>query len=153
QRPAHNAAQYVPATFVAGDDTVHDQEGTRTDVVGDDLQGVVFQIADPGFARRRADQVLEQVYFVVGMHALQHGGNALEAHAGVDTGLGQRFHVAGGIALELHENEVPDFDVAIAVFFGRTRRAAPHGGSGDGEHFGARAARTRPGRVPGGAGR
>src|SRR5690606_16371445 len=85
---------------------------------------------------------------VVGMHALQHGGNALEAHAGVDTGFGQRFHVAGGIALELHENEVPDFDVAIAVFFGRTRRPAPHVVAVVVENFGARAARTGVGHLP-----
>src|SRR5690606_18458692 len=46
-------------------------------------------------------------------------------HAGVHTGFGQRCQLAVGIAIELHEHQVPDFDVAIAVFFGRPRRASP----------------------------
>src|SRR5690606_27275275 len=148
QGPAHNAAQYVAAAFVAGNDAVDDQEGARADVIGNDLQRVVFEVLDTGFARGGPDQVLEQVDFVVGMHALQHRGDAFQAHAGIDTGLGQGGHVAGGIALELHEHQVPDFDVAVAVFFGRTRRAAPDIGAVIVEDFGAWAARAGIGHLP-----
>ena len=48
-----------------------------------------------GLAGGGLDQVLEQVDLVVGMHVLQHRGDALEAHAGVDRRLGQRMHHAG----------------------------------------------------------
>ena len=90
----------------------------------------------------------EQVDFVVGMHALQHGSNAFQAHAGIDTGTRQARHVAGGIALELHEHQVPDFDVAVAVFFGRSRGAAPDVGTVVEEDFRARAAGTGVGHLP-----
>src|SRR5205807_9545485 len=46
--------------------------------------------------------------------------DALETHAGIDRGLGQRIHVALLVAVVLHEDEVPDLDVAIAF---RLRRA------------------------------
>lgn len=125
QGAAHNAAQHVAAAFVAGNDAVDDEKGASADVIGDDLQGVIGQILHAGLARGGGDQLLEQVDLVVGMHVLQHRRDALQAHAGVHAGLGQAFHVAGGVALELHEHQVPDLDVAIAVFLGRARRAAP----------------------------
>ncbi len=43
------------------------------------------------------------------------GGGAFEAHAGVHRRLRQGIEVAGSVAIELHEDEVPDFDVAAAV--------------------------------------
>ena len=70
------------------------------------------------------DQRRKQIRLEVRELALQHGGDALEAHAGVDRGLGQgRELVAGrlaqridhGRAVELHEDEVPDLDVAGVV--------------------------------------
>ena len=70
------------------------------------------------------DQMLEQVDVVVRVHALHHGADALQAHAGVHRGLGQRHHAAVGRAVELHEDQVPDLDVPVAVFIGRARRAA-----------------------------
>ena len=51
-------------------------------------------------SRGGGDQALEQVDFIVGVHALQHGGDAFQAHAGIDTGTRQARHVAGGVALE-----------------------------------------------------
>ncbi len=148
QRAAHDAAQHVAAAFVAGDHAVDDQERAGADVVGDDLQRVVFQVLDAGFARGGGDQVLEQIDFVVGMHALQHGGDAFQAHAGVDTGARQARHVAGGVALELHEHQVPDLDVAIAVFLGGPRGATPDLGAVVVEDFRAGAAGTRVGHLP-----
>src|SRR5207248_1777253 len=47
--------------------------------------------------------------------ALQHGGDALQAHSGIDAGLGQRIEIALLVAVKLHEDQVPDFDVASAV--------------------------------------
>ena len=47
--------------------------------------------------------------------ALDNGGDSLETRAGVDGGLGQRRYCAGSVAIELHEDQIPDFDVAAAV--------------------------------------
>jgi hypothetical protein len=52
------------------------------------------------------------------------GGDALQAHAGVDRGLGQLDPLAAGHLLELHEDQVPDLDEAVAVLVGRAGRAA-----------------------------
>ncbi len=63
---------------------------------------------------------------------MKHGSQALEARTGIDGGLRQRRHRAGGVAIELHENEIPDFDVAAAFAtesaFGMTlaRRCRAH---------------------------
>ena len=46
---------------------------------------------------------------------MQDGGDAFESGSGVDGGLGQRVEHAVGAAVELHEDEVPDFDVAAAL--------------------------------------
>ena len=118
QGPAHNAAQHVATALVAGNDAVDNEEAAGTDVIGNDLEGVAGKISAAGFARGCLDEALEEIDFVVGMHVLQNGGNALEPHAGIDARLGQGREIAFGVALELHEHEVPDLDIAVAVFFG-----------------------------------
>src|SRR3546814_12844797 len=47
--------------------------------------------------------------------ALEHGGEALQAHAGVDRRLRQADALVARHLLKLHEDEVPDLDEAIAV--------------------------------------
>jgi hypothetical protein len=77
-----------------------------------------------GLARRRLDQRLEQVDLVVRVHVLQHCRDALQAHAGVDAGFGERREDAFRVPVILHEHEVPDLDVAVAVRLRGSRRAA-----------------------------
>src|SRR5215468_911044 len=75
-------------------------------------------------ARRRhgsLDQGSEEIYVVDRLDALQDGGHALKPHAGVDGGLGQRDAIAGSALLELHEDEIPEFEKSIAVLI-RTAR-------------------------------
>ena len=79
---------------------------------------------------------------------LQHGRDALQAHAGIDTGARQARHVAGGVTLELHEHQVPDLDVAVAVFLRRSRGAAPDLGTVVVEDFRARTAGAGVGHLP-----
>ena len=126
---AADAAQHIGAAFVARDDAVGDGERAGADVVSDHLEGRGFRI--DGFAARllkdaldAGEQVLEEVDVVVVVHALENGGNALKTHARVDGGLRKLVHDAALVAVELHENEVPDLDVAVAVFLGAPRRAA-----------------------------
>ncbi len=137
---ADDATQHVTAPFVARDHAIGDQEGTGTDVIGQHSQGRRRQVGVRGFTRRGGDQRLEQVDLVVGMHTLQHRRDALQAHAGVHRGLGQRMHHALLVAVELHEHVVPDFDEAVTVLLGRTWKAAPDMLTMVVEHFRARTA-------------
>ena len=73
---------------------------------------------------------------------LQHRGDALQPHAGIDAGLWQRVQHALLVLVELHEDQVPDFDVTVAVFVGAARRAAPDFGAVVVENLAARAARA-----------
>ena len=137
---ADDPAQHVAAALVAGDHAVGDQEAAGADVVGDDLERVAAEILRAGHARGRLDQVLEQIDLVVAVHALQHRGDALQPHAGVHRGLGQRMQRAGLVAVELHEHQVPDLDVAVAVGIRRPGRPAGDPGPVVPEDLGARTA-------------
>src|SRR5262249_24873373 len=99
----------------------HDQEGAGADVIRDDLQRIVLEVLRPGLARGGPDQVAEQVDVVIRVHALEHRGDALQPHARVYAGLGQRRHHALLVTVQLHEDEVPDLDVAVAVGLARSR--------------------------------
>ena len=63
----------------------------------------------------RLDEGAHEVDVVVVVLALEHGGETLEAHAGVDRGARQRDALLLGHLLELHEDQVPDLDEAVAV--------------------------------------
>ena len=115
---AHDAAQDVAAPFVAGQYAIDHQEDGGADVVGDDFERGLVEIVAAGCLSGSGNQVAEDVDFVVGMDVLQHGGDAFQPHAGIDGRARQWFHVARRIPLELHEDDVPDFDEAVAVFFG-----------------------------------
>ena len=78
-----------------------------------------------GNVGNRLDQIAEKVDVKVGMHALQNGGNAFQPHAGIDGGLFQVDAAAVGQVFKLVENQVPDFDEAVAVFFRGAGQAAP----------------------------
>jgi hypothetical protein len=95
-----------------------------------------------GLPRGGRDQRLEQIDLVVGMNALQYRRDTLQPHAGVDRRLGQRMHDAGLVAVELHEDVVPDLDVAVAVLVLAARGAAPDVLAMVVEDFGAGTART-----------
>ena len=79
---------------------------------------------------------------------LQHRGNTLQAHTGVDGRLRQRLHGTVSLTVELHEDDVPDLNVAVAVFFRTSRRAAPDVIAMVEENLGARTARTGVAHLP-----
>ena len=113
-----NPPKHVAPALVARDHPVDDQEAAGADVIGDDLQRIVGEILATCLAGGRGDECDKQVDFVIGMHVLEYGCDALKAHPGVHARLGQGRHVASRVPLELHEDEVPDFDIAIAVLLG-----------------------------------
>ena len=61
---------------------------------------------------------VEQVAVVVRGYALDHRGQSFEPRAGVDRGLRQRRHLPGGVAVELHEHQIPDLEPAPAAASG-----------------------------------
>ena len=93
-------------------------------MIGDDAQRARGKHRGAGEPPGGADQVLEQVDVVVGVHALHDGGDALETHAGIHRGPGQRRQGSVHAAVELHEHQVPDLDVAVALLVRRSRRSA-----------------------------
>ena len=56
------------------------------------------------------------------MLALQQRANTLKAHAGINGLHIQRHHVAIRELFVLHEHKVPNFNIAIAIFFRCSRR-------------------------------
>src|SRR5262249_19718295 len=65
------------------------------------------------------DDGADEIGLVVAELALEYGGSALQTHAGIDRGPGKRGQLAGGVAIVLHEDEVPDFDEASAAVLGK----------------------------------
>ena len=123
---AHDPAQHIAAALVRGQHAVGDQEGRGAQMVGDhpmrDLGRPVG--IGVGFRRRCENEVPHQVDVVIVVLALQHRRQALQPHAGIDRRPRQVHALALGHLLELHEDQVPDLDIAVAVGIGRARRAA-----------------------------
>ena len=122
-RATDDPAQHITPAFVRRQHAIDDQEAAGADMVRDHAQRRILQVCDAGEIGRGLDDVREQVDVVVVLHALHDGRKALEAGARIDRRLRQRHELSVGAALELHEHEVPDLDITIAVFIGRTRRA------------------------------
>ncbi len=91
-------------------------------MIRDHVQGTRAVVFDAEHIGRGLDQLGKQVNLVVAVHALHDRRNALETHAGIDRGLRQRCQRPIGRPVELHEDKIPDFDVAITVLIGRTWR-------------------------------
>ncbi len=125
QGPTHDPAQHVAAAFIAGQHAFGDQEGAGARVVRNDpVAGHVRRVGIAGQLLAGGHQVSEQVRIVVGGHALYCGSKPLQPRAGVDAGFRQRLQLAVGLLVELHEDQVPDLDKAVAVLVGRSRRPA-----------------------------
>ena len=118
-RAPHDAPEDVAAPLVRGQHAVADEEGRRPRVVRDDAHRdrvvLVRAVLLAGDLLDGADDVLEQVGVVVRALPLRDRRHALEPRARVDRGLRQRREVSAGAPLELHEDEVPDLEPAIAV--------------------------------------
>ena len=121
---AHHAAQQpaqdVAAAEVAGGDTIADQLGDGAGVVANHLQAGFALLIEGGIRhpcplRRRFDQRIDQVSFIVVGNGLQDLRHPLEAHAGVDVAVLQRREGALRVAVGLHEHQVVELDEARVV--------------------------------------
>ena len=83
-------------------------------MVGDDAhRHVALGVGAVSLARQlrnTLDRRLEDIGVVIGLLALQNHAQTLEAHARIDIAGRQRLQRAVGLAVELHEDEVPDLD-------------------------------------------
>ena len=147
-RAADDPAQHITAPLVARDHAVDDEEAAGADVVRDHVERWALQVLGVRLARCRLDQILEEIDLIVRVLALQHRGDALEPHAGIDRRPRQRLHVALLVAVVLHEDEIPDLDVAIAVGIRRSRRSACDARTVVVEDLAARTARAGVGHLP-----
>ncbi len=119
-RAAHDPAQLVAAPLGGRDHAVGDAEARGPRVVCDDAHrhvggGHAGRVTRAGDVANRRQQRHEQVRVVVRDHTLQNRRDPLEAHAGVDGRRGQRIQRPVRLPVELHEDVVPDLDVAVAV--------------------------------------
>ena len=118
-RPAHDPAQHVAAPLVGGRDAVGDEEGGGARVIGDHAHGDVRLLLEAVALARApldvSDEGAEEVGVVVGALALHHRRDPLEPHARVDGRFRQRSHPAARVAVELHEDQVPDLEPAVAI--------------------------------------
>ena len=80
-----------------------------------DIRLIVVVIRGSGYLGRGGDDRDEKVGVVVGKHALAHRGDALQAHAGVYGGPGKRGFFAAFVPVVLHEHQVPQLEIAVAV--------------------------------------
>ena len=69
----------------------------------------------------------EDIGIVVLHLPLQHRGHPLQAGTGVDAGLRQGGELALHVAIKLHENQVPDLDVAVVASGGAPQVVADSG--------------------------
>ena len=142
---AHDAAKHVAAPLVRRQHAVGDEEGDRAQMIGDDAMawlGLALG-GNAGERHRGRDQRLEQVDLVIVVGALQHGGDALKPHAGVDRGMRQGNTLIGGNLLVLHEDEIPDLDEAVALGVRAAGRPALHARAMVVENLRARTAGTK----------
>ena len=141
----HDPAQHVAASLVRGQHTISDEEARRAQMIGNDAMACLeFTLGlNAGCIDRGRDQRLEKIRLVVVVRTLQHGGDTLEAHAGVDRWMRQVDPVAGSALVILHEHEIPDLDEAIAVRVVRAGRSARDLWAVIEEDFRTGAARTR----------
>ena len=80
------------------------------------LMGLIGLIREAGELLLHLNDRLEDVGIVVGVFTLQHAYQTLKAHTGVDDIHRQRLQRAVGLAVELHEHDVPYLDNLRVVF-------------------------------------
>ena len=123
-RAPHDLAQHVAAAFVRRQHAVVNQKRRGPRVIRVDAQhGIGSRVAlrksRPISSPARSMIGLDQIRIVVREHALHHRRDALQTHAGIDRRPRQRRQLAVGIAIVLHEHQVPDLDEAPAGIIGK----------------------------------
>ena len=148
-RAAHDLAQHVAAAFVRRQHAIVDQKRGGAGVIGIDAQdgvgAVVLAVGLPEQFAGPVDDGPHQVGIVVRKLALHARPPCAPDPCRCRWTGGQRRQLAGRIAIELHEHQVPDFDEAPA---GSSRERSPGPGFGAEDRSGSpstgRTVRFRP---------
>ncbi|GIX63858.1 uncharacterized protein BcabD6B2_32930 [Babesia caballi] len=150
---AQNAAKHVAAPVVGGLHAVRDGHREAPGVVRHyavrDVHNRVRSAVGRQLRHHLVDvreYVGEQVAGVVAVARLEHGGHALQAHAGIDAGLGEQLNAAIAPAVVLHEDQVPELHHHGVVGVDQARRVSV--ANVVVVDFRARAARARVGHFP-----
>ena len=116
---SEDAAKDVPPTLVSREHAIGDQERNGAGVVGHhperDSRGVVGLIGAADQFLRPLEQRHEKVGVEIGVDSLQGRRDTLQAGTGIDRRLRQRSQDSFLIAIELHEDQVPDLDNSAAL--------------------------------------
>ncbi len=127
-RPPDDPSQHVATTLVRRQDAVGHQHRHRPPVIGHDSKPhvglLVTAVGVAGDRRRRLDHREEGVGRKDRVDALEDRQDPLEPGARVDTRTRQGLGGAVGVAVVLHEHQVPDLDVALRAAVRRTSRLA-----------------------------
>src|SRR5271157_1260470 len=111
--------QDIAPAFVRRQHGIRNQKSTRASVIGDDAQGniglVVGAVFDVGQIGGFLDECPEEGGIEDRDLTLQDSGKAFESGTGIDAGAGKRGQGALLVAVELHKDEVPQLDVAVAI--------------------------------------
>ena len=134
-RAPHHAPQHVFSLIAVWQHAFGYQKCASARMIGDHPHRHIVggQGSSIAFARDLGRQVHDrpqQVRVVVADDPLQHAGDALETHAGVNAGRRQGMQLALRVAVELHEHEVPQLDPATPIFSGLLAEASDVGGAG-----------------------
>ena len=134
---ADQTAEHISLVDFAGGDAVRHNERGGADMFDDDAFGAgTFFCGDRSNAAEFVEfgeERGEKLGQIAAALALQDGGDAFDAHAGIDVLLLQRLIFAFGILVILHEHIVPDLDPEF-VFGIEDFRSGER--SGPVEHFG-----------------
>ena len=128
QSPPENPAQNVAPPLVARDNAIGQQEGHRPQMIRDhskiDIGIRAATVLDSRQLGRGLQNGSKQIGVIVGVDPLEHRRHPLQTGAGVDGRVGQRIHLAAPVAVVLHEDQVPDLQIATTLgpFFPLHRR-------------------------------
>ena len=152
---AQDAADDVAGLGVRGQLSVSNRKCNGAQVVCNDAHGHVrlflLAILESAQFADAADDGLEHVSIVVRVLALHHTDQALKSHAGIDDLVGERFQRTVGLAIVLHENEVPNLNhlrVVLVHQFGTAHGCFFLLAASIDMDFGARTAGTRIAHLP-----
>src|SRR5260370_11008263 len=121
-----DAPENVTASLVAWKDSIGGEEDQRAGVVGNHPQrGIGFRILPIRGAGKRGEAVddhTKRIGIEDRLFALQDHRETFQAQAGVDVLLRQRRTRAIEVLVELHKDQVPDLQEALAIAAGRAIR-------------------------------
>ena len=118
-RAAQDAAQHISAALIRRQDAVHDHDGHRTRMVGDNLERNILlrilAVFHTGNLGGILDDGIKEIRLEVRALVLHDRGKALQTAARIDVFMGERLVLPVLRAVVLREHEVPDLKIAVAV--------------------------------------